>query len=627
MLHVWRGRELKPPTYHVATALFLRLLGLVYLIAFVSLWTQIDGLVGDHGILPASSYLDAVKLHCTQAQPPLSPVWQLPTLAWISPHDAFLNLLCAAGTILSCLLIVGVLPLPALVLLWISYLSLFHVGQDFLSFQWDILLLETGFVAIFLAPFAWRSRLRTDPHPPRLAIWLVWWLLFRLMFESGAVKLTWNHGLAGPDGLPVPNTWQLLTALDFHYWTQPLPIWTSWYAAKLPHWFQALSVVAVLGVELVLPWFIVGPRYLRYVACAGFTLLMLLISATGNYNFFNLLTIALALTLVDDRAWPRWMQTRISGDDAPWLFSPTRWRSVLLVPFFALSIAIGTQQVIEAAFPAAEPTESLASRLDVRQFCLVNDYGLFRRMTETRPEIILEGSNDGTDWKPYQFRWKPGDLDQPPRFNMPHQPRLDWQMWFEALRLEQVVAATGSIDPRYLSPWFRSSCRDCSKASQKCSRYWPKTPSRTHPQNSSASPSINTASPTRKNGWPPATGGTANSSPQVPRGPSKSSRLKVVPPRPRVINLPTPIPPVLYHNLAASLATRVLFSPITRITRNHRFPKFIHESPRQPMFAATIRRTDVSYPATPDHGAAAERATVSLPNPLECGYNSTVDAS
>ena len=129
---------------------------------------------------------------------------------------------------------------------------------------------------------------------------------------------------------------------------------------------------------------------------------------------------------------------------------------MLLVPFFALVAAIGTQQVIEAAFPAAEPTESLASRLDVRQFCLVNDYGLFRRMTETRPEIILEGSDDGTDWKPYRFRWKPGDLDQPPRFNMPHQPRLDWQMWFEALRLEQVVAATGSIDPRYLSPWFRA---------------------------------------------------------------------------------------------------------------------------------------------------------------------------
>ncbi len=392
VLHVWRGRDLKPPTYHVASALFLRLLGLVYLIAFVSLWTQIGGLFGDQGILPASNYLEAVQLHCAHQLPPTAPFWQLPTLVWISPHDAFLQSLCAAGTLLSCLLILGVLPLPALVLLWIGYLSLFHVGQDFLSFQWDILLLETGFVAIFLAPFAWRSRLFTDRHPPRLAIWLVWWLLFRLMFESGAVKLTWNNGLLGPDGLPVPNTWESLTALDFHYWTQPLPIWTSWYIAQFPHWFQKLSVVGVFVVELVLPWLIFGPQRLRYVACGGITLLMLLISATGNYNFFNLLTIVLALMLLDDAVWPRAWRNRISGDDSPWLFSPTRWRSFLLVPFFLLAVATGTRQLIEAVAPGESPGPSIASELGISQFVLVNDYGLFRRMTETRPEIVIEAS-------------------------------------------------------------------------------------------------------------------------------------------------------------------------------------------------------------------------------------------
>jgi hypothetical protein len=453
---IWYGRELKPPTYHVASALFSRLLGVIYLIAFVSLWTQIDGLVGDHGILPINNYLDRAQRFFSQQSPPASPIWNLPTLAWINPHDGFLHLLCGAGAVLSLMLILGLLPIPTLVLLWLDYLSLFHAGQAFLSFQWDILLLETGFVAIFLAPFALRSRFLTDRHPPRLAIWLVWWLLFRLMFESGIVKLTWNVWQKGPDGLPIANTWASLTALDFHYWTQPLPIWTSWYAAQLPPWFQKLSVVFVFIVELGLPWLIFGPRLLRYVAFGGISLLMLLIAGTGNYNFFNLLTLLLALTLLDDRIWPRFLQRRIRGTDWPALVSPTRWRTILLVPFAALVVVLGSLQVKEAAAPSENPQTPLESRMGITQFCLVNSYGLFRQMTETRPEILIEGSLDGNDWKPYEFRWKPGNRSRPPGFNAPHQPRLDWQMWFEALRLEQIQKATGTIDPRFASPWFQS---------------------------------------------------------------------------------------------------------------------------------------------------------------------------
>ena len=453
---IWYGREMKPPTYHIASALFLRLLGVVYLVAFVSLWTQIDGLVGDHGILPAEDYLDAVQRHFSQQHLPASPMWHVPTLAWISPHDWFLNLLCGAGTLLSLMLILGILPIPALILLWIAYLSLVHAGQVFLLFQWDILLLETGFLSIFMAPFVQRSRFLADRHPPRLAIWLVWWLLFRLMLESGAVKLTWNDWQSGPTGSPIPNTWESLTALDFHYWTQPLPVWTSWYAAKLPHWFQKLSVLGVLFVELVLPWLIFGPRLLRFVAFGGITLLMLLITATGNYNFFNLLTWILALTLLDDTVWPRSVQARISGVDLPVLASPTRWRTFLLVPFLGLAILLGARQLKEAVAPRARPRASLESDMNIAQLFLVNGYGLFRKMTVTRPEIVIEGSADGTDWKPYEFRWKPGDPSQPPRFNTPHQPRLDWQMWFEALQLERTYEVLETVDPRYLSPWFQS---------------------------------------------------------------------------------------------------------------------------------------------------------------------------
>jgi len=453
---IWYGRDLKPPTYFISSALFLRLLGVVYLVAFVSLWTQIDGLVGDHGILPVSDYLDAVEKHFSEQMPPASAVWNVPTLAWISPHNGFLHVLCGAGTLLSMMLIVGVLPIPALVLLWLAYLSLYHAGQVFLGFQWDILLLETGFVAVFVAPFAWRSRFLADRHPPRLAIWPVWWLLFRLMLESGAVKLTWNNALLAPDGTPVANTWSSLTALDYHYWTQPLPIWTSWYAAKLPEWFQKLSVVFVFVVELVLPWLIFGPRALRYVACGGISLLMILIAATGNYNFFNLLTVVLALTLLDDQAWPRFLRRRIRGPDPPMLLAPTRWRTVLLLPFAGLALVIGGWQVKEALAPNTDDGRPLEAKLNVTQFCFVNGYGLFRQMTETRPEIMIDGSADGTTWAAYEFPWKPGNVFRAPRFCEPHQPRLDWQMWFEALRLEQVQQATGAIDPRFMSPWFQS---------------------------------------------------------------------------------------------------------------------------------------------------------------------------
>jgi hypothetical protein len=453
---IWWGNDLQPPTYYIAGTLFLRLLGVVYLIAFVSLWVQIDGLIGERGILPAGEFLSAAEQHFAQQDHPASPVWNVPTLGWISASDTSLHLLCAAGTLLSLGLVAGLLPMPTLVVLWLLYLSLFHVGQVFLSFQWDILLLETGFVAMFVAPVVVRSKFFADPHPPRLAIWLMWWLLFRLMFESGAVKLTWNNWYVIADGTPIANTWESLTALDFHYWTQPLPIWTSWYAAKLPEWFQKLSVVFVLFVELVLPWFIFGPRLLRYFACGGITLLMVLIAVTGNYNFFNLLTVVLALMLLDDKAWPQSLQRRIQATDVPRFVTPPRWRSVLLVPFAVLAFVHGAAQVKEAAVPGERPQAFLESRIGISQFCLVNGYGLFRQMTETRPEIVIEGSTDGVGWKPYEFRWKPGDLARPPRFCSPHQPRLDWQMWFEALRLEQVHDDTRTIDPRYMSAWFQS---------------------------------------------------------------------------------------------------------------------------------------------------------------------------
>ena len=440
-----------PASYKIATTLFVRLLGVVYLIAFISLWVQIDGLIGSHGIVPAGEYLSAVEQICASEHPPESAFWRVPTLAWISSSDFFLNALCVVGAVLSLLLVLGFLPLPVLILLWVCYLSLYQVGQVFLSFQWDILLLEVGFIAIFLVP-ALRSRCFTDRGVSRLALWLLWWLLFRLMFESGVVKLTWNDG---PD-LPVANSWESLTALDFHYWTQPLPLSTSWYANQLPAWFHKGSVVAVFVIELVIPFFIFGPPLFRRIAAGAFIFLMLLITGTGNYNFFNFLAICLSLTLLDDAAWPKRMKNRLVPAVTSAAISWRSWKTYLALPLFAYAIVLGCLQINTALFPAARWSRLLISKVDSDRFHLVNSYGLFRHMTETRPEIIIEGSNDRKHWKAYEFVWKPGDLARPPKINIPHQPRLDWQMWFEALRFEQIFDATKTVEPRYMSPWFRA---------------------------------------------------------------------------------------------------------------------------------------------------------------------------
>src|SRR5205814_4210539 len=176
----------------------------------------------------------------------------LATLCWIDASDAFLRALSIGGVVLAVLLAAGLVPAIVLPLLWMDYLSLSAVAREFLSFQWDALLLEAGFLAIFVAPLVLRDRRRDATDPPRLAMWLLLWLLFRLMAGSGAVKLA--------SGDP---TWRDLTALTFHYETQPIPTPVAWYAHHLPVWFHRASTAAVLATELLVPLLILGPRRMR----------------------------------------------------------------------------------------------------------------------------------------------------------------------------------------------------------------------------------------------------------------------------------------------------------------------------------------------------------------------------
>jgi lipase maturation factor 1 len=413
---VW-GTALGRPTWHLARRLFIILLGLVYLFAFSSLGSQIEGLIGKEGILPAQNFLQQVELQLGSER-----VWKLPTLFWLEAGDGFLKFICLAGAAISLLVMAGIAPALGLFILWLFYLSLFNVGQQFLGFQWDTLLLETGFLSIFLAPLKWRPKLANEPPPSPWVLLLLKFLLFRVMFTSGWVKLA--------SGDP---TWKDLSALLYHYETQPLPTWIGWYAHQLPQGFQEYSVIAVFIIQLGVPFLVFGPGRIRYAGAAVLIFFQLLILITGNYCFFNILTIAFCILLFDDAL----LRKCIPGK---WEMTETRSRIPKWKKWFVegmgqgvLAISILLYIIPLFVSPVKYPSVFISTVNTIRPFHIVNRYGLFAVMTTSRPEIFIKGSNDGQEWKTYEFKWKPGKLDEAPIFVAPHQPRLDWQMWFAAL--------------------------------------------------------------------------------------------------------------------------------------------------------------------------------------------------
>ena len=258
------------------------------------------------------------------------------------------------------------------------YLSLVNVSQEFLSYQWDILLLETGFLAIFLGY-------------SRVIVWLFRWLLFRLMFLSGAVKL-----LSGD------ATWRNLTALTVHYQTQPIPTPLAWYAHQAPIWFQKLSCGLVFFVELAIPILVLGPRKFRLFALPFLVGLQVLILLTGNYAFFNWIAIALCIFLIDDSWLPKMQSTFVPGR----VRQTVAWSMTIL-------IAIAQHISLHASPLRVACPLPLAGLVGLAMpFGLTSSYGLFANMTTRRPEIVVEGSNDGENWLAYEFRYKPGRLDR-----------------------------------------------------------------------------------------------------------------------------------------------------------------------------------------------------------------------
>jgi hypothetical protein len=394
------GKQVQKPSYIIASSLFSRALALIYCVAFVSFGRQVRGLIGAQGILPVTEFLAEVA-----QQLGASRFWRVPTLFWWAHTQYALEVIVWGGAVLA---FVAVFVRPhssaqkaIFVVLFAFYLSIVTGGQIFMGYQWDYLLLEAGFLAIFLKPAYTR-------------VWLFRWLLFRLMFESGAVKL-----LSGD------LSWRNLTALAVHYETQPLPTPVAWYMMQTPLWFQKISTASVFFVELLLPFLMFGPRRLKQIAAAGTILLQILILLTGNYTFFNLLTIALCLFLLDDR-----FLARMVGHSA--LVRPVRSNRYVSAVLFAFLMALSLPQL--AGIFGIEMAVSAGRALAFASpFGVVNSYGLFATMTVTRPEISIEGSNDNIEWQPYIFPYKPGPLNRAPGWVAPFQPRLDWQMWFAAL--------------------------------------------------------------------------------------------------------------------------------------------------------------------------------------------------
>lgn len=373
--------------------------------AFASLAVQIEGLIGSNGILPVTSWLDS--LENTEQQG-----WYFPTLFWLDASDFMLRMVCIGGMVAAVLVFVDVFTRVALLTCYGLYLSLVVAGQQFTAYQWDGFLLEIGFLAILLT---WGSG---------FIIFLYRWLIARFMLMGGIVKLA--------SGDP---SWAKLTALNYHYQTQPIPTPLAYYAYHFPEWFHKFCVAGVFFIELVLPFFVFMPRRFRLLAAWSFIVLQTSILLTGNYNFFNLLAILLCLFLFEDKDIVKRLPVRLCQsikERQPIASKAVNVCSGVWAGLVLLICAVYVWMYHAGQYPMA-PLKSVLRLTSA--FSVVNNYGPFAVMTTVRPEIIVQGSQDGEHWQTYPFKYKPGDLDRCLGWNVPHQPRLDWQMWFAALQL------------------------------------------------------------------------------------------------------------------------------------------------------------------------------------------------
>jgi hypothetical protein len=451
--------------------IFLRALGLIYFSAFFSLLFQIRGLIGPAGILPAREYLQAVANTAGHAR-----YWYAPTLLWLSTGSHMLAGLCWVGLISSLLLTLNIWPRGLLAICWVCFLSFVGAAAQFSGYQSDGMLLEAGFISLFLAPPGWRPGLGHLYPPIRASVYLLRWEWFRIYFESGVAKIVSGD-----------SQWRHFTAMDEYYQNGPLPTWIGWYVQHFPHWFHAASAFGTLALELALVWMLFLPRRWRIVCFFIVTPWQLGIILTANYTFLNYLVLMLGFLLLDDRfltqflpqRWKQRLLARQKSEAATPCAAPFESQSILqAMPTQTVSVSLpkandkpawparlrGQFDVLRIALTAVIfawlfyastvqmiwmifrgfplPTSPVVALEPLR---IADRYGLFAVMTRGRWEIEFQGSADGKTWVPYPFRFKPQDPAKAPGIYAPYQPRFDWNLWFASLgdwRSDSIVTRT-----------------------------------------------------------------------------------------------------------------------------------------------------------------------------------------
>jgi hypothetical protein len=425
--------------------IFLRALGLIYYSAFFSLVFQIRGLIGPHGILPASEYLQAVAEKFGHVG-----YWYAPTLLWLSSGSHTLTGICWVGMIASLLLVLNLWPRGMLVACFVCFLSFVSAAQEFSGYQSDGMLLEAGFIALFFAPRGFRPGWGEAQAPSRASLFLLVWECFRIYFESGVAKII------GGD-----PQWRNFTALDEYYQNGPLPTWIGWYMQHWPRWFHAATAFGTLALELGVAWMMFLPRRIRIVCFCIITPWQIGIILSANYTFLNYLVLVLGILLLDDQfllpCLPRFLKKSFlatkEAKPLPVVDPEYAWKKKLRAQLSAVKLAatavmltwifyVTLAEMIWMVKPLPLPTTPVTA---LESFRIANRYGLFAMMTRGRYEIEFQGSEDGQNWLVYPFRFKPQEPSKAPGIYAPYQPRFDWNLWFASLgswRQDSIVVRT-----------------------------------------------------------------------------------------------------------------------------------------------------------------------------------------
>jgi len=406
----------------------LRLLGFVYFFAFLSAALQIVPLVGADGLLPARGFLDRVAGQLGGAG---AGFLRLPSLFWIDVSDGWLLAAAWIGVALSLIVLLGYANALLMAILWALYFSFVSVGQDWYGYGWEIQLLETGAIAIFLCPLLDGRPFPRTP-PPFAAILLLRWLAFRIYVGAGLIKMRGDE------------CWRDLTCLVHHYETQPIPNPLSRFYHFRPLWFHQGGALYNHFVELLCPWMLFAPRVARLAAASFMVVFQGILISSGNLSFLNYLTIVPILAAFDDgvlrRLLPRFLVRRAEAaaaamvPAAPVPAAPLPRRPGERAAWgYAVVVAVLSVPTVLNLVSSTQIMNTSFDRLH-----LVNTYGAFGSVGAVRREIVFEGTDDAavsaaTTWKEYDFWCKPGTPTRRPCVIAPFQPRLDWQIWFAAM--------------------------------------------------------------------------------------------------------------------------------------------------------------------------------------------------